>query len=304
MDQVTMSLVSAPPRGRLHGRQRERAALDQLVAGVRVGRSGVLVLRGEAGAGKTALLGYLLERASGCSIARAAGVEAEMELAFAGLHQLCAPFLDQMERLPGPQRDALGTAFGLQAGAAPDRFLVGLAVLSLLKEAAGEQPLVCVVDDAQWLDRATSQALAFVARRLTAGPVAVVFAVRQPVGEQDLAGLPELVVGGLADSDARALLDSVIHGPLDEQVRDRIVAETRGNPLALLELPRGLTPQELAGGFGLPCAGELPGRIEKSFLRRVQPLPEDTRLLLAVAAAEPVGDPVLMWRAAGHLGIK
>ena len=297
------ALAGGAPGGGLLGRRRECAVLDQLAASVRAGGSEVLVLRGEAGAGKTALLEYLLEHASGCNIARAAGVESEMELAFAGLHQLCAPFLDQMERLPGPQRDALGTAFGLQAGAAPDRFLVGLAVLSLLKEAAGQQPLVCVVDDAHWLDRATSQVLAFVARRLAAGPVAVVFAVRQPGAEQDLAGLPELVVGGLADGDARALLDSVIYGPLDEQVRDRIVAETWGNPLALLELPRGLTPQELAGGFGLPGAGELPGRIETSFQQRVQSLPEDTRLLLVVAAAEPVGDPVLVWRAAGHLGI-
>src|SRR5262249_51271150 len=205
----------------------------------------------------------------------------------AGLHQLCAPFLDQMERLPGPQRDALGTAFGLQAGAAPDRFLVGLAGLSLLKEAAGQQPLVCGGGDAHWLGRAASRGVAFVARRLAAGPVAVVFAVRQPGAEQDLAGLPELVVGGLADGDARALLDSVIYGPLDEQVRDRIVAETWGNPLALLELPRGLTPEELAGGVGLPSAAALRGRMEESFLRGVQPLPEETRLVVLVRAAEP-----------------
>jgi DNA-binding CsgD family transcriptional regulator len=287
----------------LRGRHRECAVVNQLVASLQAGRSGVLVLRGEAGAGKTALLTYLLDRASGCRIARAAGVESEMELTFAGLHQLCAPFLDQLEHLPGPQRDALGTAFGLKAGPAPDRFLVGLAVLSLLSEAAGQQPLMCVVDDAQWLDRATGQALAFAARRLAAGQVAMVFAVRQPGDEPDLAGLPELVVGGLSDGDARALLDSVVPGPLDEQVRDRLVAETRGNPLALLELPRGLTPEELAGGFGLPGAVPLQGRIEESFLRRVRPLPEETRLLLVVAAAEPVGDPTLVWRAAGHLGV-
>ena len=226
-----------------------------------------------------------------------------MELAFAGLHQLCAPMLDRLERLPGPQRDALGTAFGLRDGDAPDRFLVGLAVLSLLSDVAEERPLVCVVDDAQWLDRASAQALAFVARRLVAESVAVVFAVRESGDEQDLTGLPELVVHGLADADARALLASVITGPLDERVRDRIVAETRGNPLALLELPRGLTPAELAGGFGLPDAPALSGRIEESFRRRLTPLPPATRLLLLVAAAEPVGDPVLVWRAAERLGV-
>ena len=174
-----------------------------------------------------------------------------MELAFAALHQLCAPFLDRLERLPGPQRDALSTVFSLRNGATPDRFAVGLAVLSLLSEVAGERPLVCVVDDAHWLDRASAQALAFVARHLAAKPAAVVFAYESG-GEQDLTGLAELVVGGLADGDARALLESAVAGPLDERVRDRIVAETRGNPLALLELPRGLTPAELAGGFGLP----------------------------------------------------
>ncbi len=241
----------------------------------------MLVLRGEAGVGKTALLGYLLERASGCRIARAAGVESETELAFAGLHQLFAPFLDRLERLPGPQRHALGTAFSLQGGDAPDRFAVGLAVLSLLSDVAGERPLVCVVDGAQWLDRASAQALGFVARRLAAESVAVVFAVRQPGGEQDLTGLPELVVEGLGDSDARALLDSVVTGPFDERVRDRVVAETRGNPRALLELARGLTPEDLAGGFGLPGARARPGRIEEGFRRRLTPLPPTTRLMLA-----------------------
>jgi DNA-binding CsgD family transcriptional regulator len=226
-----------------------------------------------------------------------------MELPFAGLQQLCAPMLDRLERLPAPQRDALGAAFGLTDGTAPDRFLVGLAVLSLLAEAADERPLVCVIDDAQWLDRASAQALEFVARRLLADSVALVFAVRQSDAEQALTGFPELVVEGLRDDDARALLRSVISWPLDEQVRDRIVAETRGNPLALVELPRGLTPAELAGGFGLTGALALSGRIEASFQRRLAALPADTRRLLLLAAAEPMGDPALMWRAARRLGI-
>jgi DNA-binding CsgD family transcriptional regulator len=278
--------------------------LDRLLASARAGDSRALVLRGEPGIGKTALLSYLLGRASGCRTARAVGVEAEMELAFAGLHQLCAPFLDRLDRLPGPQRDALRTAFGLQAGDAPDRFLVGLALLSLLSDVAEEQPLVCVVDDAQWLDQASAQALAFVARRLAAESVVLVFAVREPAAERHLSGLPELVVPGLVEDEARTLLLSVITGPMDERVRDRIVAETRGNPLALLELPRDLTPRELAGGFGLPDAAALSGRIEDSFRRRLEPLPPATRLLLTVAAAEPIGDPVLMWRAADQLGVE
>jgi hypothetical protein len=263
-----------------------------------------LVVRGEAGVGKTALLEYLQERASGCRIARAAGAESETELAFAGLHQLCAPFVDRIERLPGPQRDALGAAFSLRGGDTPDRLVVGLAVLSLLCDVAGDQPLICVVDDVQWLDQASAQALAFVARHLVAESVAVVFAVRQCGGEQHLTGLAELVVGGLADGDARALLESAVTGPLDERVRDRIVAETRGNPLALLELARRLTPEGLAGGFGLPGAWACPDRIEENLRRRLAPLPRPTRLLLLVAAAEPVRDAALVWRAAGRLGIE
>ena len=259
------------------------------------------MLRGEAGVGKSALLEYLVQHASGCGIARTAGVESEMELAYAGLQQMCAPFLDRLERLPGPQRDALGTAFGLRDGDAPDRFLVGLAVLSLLSDIAEQQPRVCVVDDAQWLDAASAQALAFVARRLGAESVGLVFAVREP--ERYLQGLPELTVGGLDDREARELLATVVAGPLDERVGDRIVSETHGNPLALLELPRGRTPAELAGGFGLLDGPMLPGRIEQSFRERLAPLPPSTRLLLLLAAAEPVGDPVLVWRAAAELGI-
>jgi DNA-binding CsgD family transcriptional regulator len=297
--------MSSSERGQgLRGRRSECEALDRLLADVRAGQSRVLVLRGEAGIGKTALVHYLVERAAGCRLARAAGVESEMELAFAGLQQLCAPFLDRLERLPGPQRGALGTAFGLNRGEPPDRFLVGLAVLSLLADVAGDQPLICAVDDAQWLDRNSAQVLAFVARRLVAESVAMVFAVRELDDGQDLPGLPELVVPGLIDRDARALLTSVVTGPLDERVRDRIIAETHGNPLALLEMPRGMTPAQLAGGFGLLAAPALSGRIEDTFRRRLVPLPPATRRLLLVAAAEPVGDPVPIWHAADQLGVE
>jgi DNA-binding CsgD family transcriptional regulator len=287
----------------LLGRHSECEALDRQLQQARAGRSSVLVIRGESGVGKTALLEYLLESASGCRIARAAGIESEMELAFASVHQLCRPMLNRLEHLPVPQRDALGTAFGLIAGEAPDRFLVGLAVLGLLSEVAEDAPLLCMVDDAQWLDRASAQTLAFVARRLLAESVALVFAVREPTDERELLGLPELVVEGLDESDARALLASAIFGRLDERVRDRIVAETRGHPLALLELPRGLKPAELAGGFGLPETVPLVSRIERSFMRRLQSLPTKTQQLLLTAAAEPVGDVSLLWRAAEKLGI-
>jgi DNA-binding CsgD family transcriptional regulator len=289
------------PAGQLRGRRRECEVLDRLLDTVRAGESRALVVRGEPGVGKTALLDYLVEHASGCRVARAVGIESEMELAFAGLHQLCGPMLDRLQRLPGPQRQALRTAFGLSSGSAPDRFLVGLATLSLLADVAEEHPLVCLVEDAQWLDRASAQVLAFVARRLVAESVDLVFAARVPSGE--LAGLPELVVEGLPEAEARTLLDAALPGPLDAQVRDRIVAETGGNPLALLELPRGLTPAELAGGFALPSAVPLSASIQESFRRRLDALPADTRELLLVAAAEPVGDPVLVWRAAERLGV-
>ena len=258
-------------RGRAAGltnRISERHALDRLVDAVRAGESRTLVMRGEPGVGKSVLLDYLAGRASGsgCRVARVVGVQSEMELAFAGLHQLCAPMLGHVGRIPVPQRDALRTAFGLSAGPPPDRFFVGLAVLNLLSELARERPLIGLIDDEQWLDQASAQALGFVARRLGAEPVALVFAAREPSAE--LAGLPELVVEGLRDDDARALLDSALGGPLDERVRELIVAETRGNPLALLELPRGLTPAELAGGFGLPgrrCGAA--GRADRGQLR-------------------------------------
>jgi len=291
-------------RGRaaeLRGRRDECSVLDRVIEGVRSGESRVLVLRGEPGVGKTALLNYLAGRASGCRVVRVAGVQSEMELAFAGLHQLCLPMLDRAERLPGPQRDALRIAFGLSAGPVPDRFLVGLAVLGLLSEVSEEQPLICVVDDQHWLDRASAQALGFAARRLAAEPVGLVFAARVP--SDDVGQLPELVIGGLPEDDARGLLDSVLAGPVDGRVRDQIVAETRGNPLALLELPRGLTPAQLAGGFGLPGARSLSGRIEESFRRQLDALPEQTRRLLQLAAADPSGDALLVWRAAEMLGI-
>jgi len=254
--------------------------------------------------GKTALLDYLAGRASECRVARAAGVQSEMELAFAGLHQLCAPMLDHAESLPGPQREALRTVFGLSVGPAPDRFLVGLAVLGLLSETARERPLMCVVDDQQWLDRSSAQALGFAARRLAADPVGLVFAARVP--GQDVAGLPELVVEGLAENDARALLESVLTGltgALDARVRDRIIADTHGNPLALLELTRGMTAAQLTGGFGVRGAVPLDGRIEESFARQLETLPPQTQRLVQLAAADPSGDPVLVWRAAGRLAI-
>ncbi len=285
----------------LQGRRSERTVLDALLAAVRQGESRALVVRGEAGIGKSALLEYVVGAASDLTVVRAAGVESEMELAFASLQQLCAPMLDRLERLPVPQREALETVFGHSQGSPPDRFLVGLAVLSLLSEVAEEHPVLCVVDDAQWLDQASALTLAFVARRLLAERVGLVFGTRE-VGEE-LEGLPDLEVRGLRDGEARAVLSSAVGFLLDEQVRDRIVAETGGNPLALLELPRGLTAAQLAGGFGLLGARALSGRIEESFARRLDPLPEGARWLLLVAAAEPVGDPLLVWRATEQLGI-
>ncbi len=295
-----MEVRAGGPAG-LTGRVRERGVLDRFVAGVRGGAGAALVVRGEAGVGKSALLEYLAGRASGCVVVRAAGVQSEMELAFAGLQQLCAPLLGYAGGLPGPQREALRTAVGVSAGRVPDRFLVGLAVLGLLSAAAEERPLVCLVDDQQWLDDASAQALGFAARRLAADPVGLVFAAR--VAGRDLAGLAELVVGGLAEGNARELLASVLTGPLDARVRDRIIADTHGNPLALLELPAGPTPAQLAGGFGLGAAVPLDGRIEESFARQLAALPAAARRLVQLAAADPSGDPVLVWRAAGRLAI-
>ena len=285
----------------LFGRRSECATLDGLVAGARAGQSQVLVVRGEAGIGKTALLDYLEASAGGCRIARSAGAEAEMELAYAGLHQICGPFLDRLDRLPDPQRIALSTAFGLIGGDAPDRFMVGLAVLDLLADRAEERPLICLIDDAQWLDRVSAQTVAFVARRLVAERIVLVVAIREPSDERDFAGLPELTIKGLSEADAGRLLDSVVKGPVDPRVRDRIIAETRGNPLALLELPRAWTTAELADGF--ERSDPLISRIEEGFIRRLSTLPEDTQRLLVAAAAEPLGDATLLWRAAAVLGL-
>jgi DNA-binding CsgD family transcriptional regulator len=287
----------------LLGRRSECETLDRLLDSVRAGESRTLVLLGEPGVGKTALLEYLLNQASGCRIVRAAGAESEMELAYAGLQRLCAPMLDRLDALPGPQRDALSTAFGLTAGDPADRFFVGLAVLGLCAEVAQDRPLLCIVDDAQWLDHASAQALAFVGRRLVAESVALVLAMRDTGDEHDFPGLPDITVRGLTDAVARTLLESAIYGRLDERVRDRIVAETRGNPLALLELPRTMTAAELAGGYALPEATPLASRIEHGFQRQLESLPPQTRRLLLTAAAEPVGEAPLLWRAAGRLGI-
>ena len=291
--------VRSEPKPALLNRQQERAALDGLLADLRSGRGRALVVQGEAGVGKSALLEYMVGAATDMQVARAAGVESEMELAFAGLHLLCAPLLDRLESLPVPQRDALGVAFGLREGTVPDRFLVALAVLTLLSEVAEERPLLCVVDDAQWLDAASAQVLAFAARRLLAEPVGLVFAARVP--DKQLRGLADLEVAGLPDQEARALLRSVVRFGFDERIRDRILAEASGNPLALLELPRGLRPEQLAGGFGL--VGAVPARIEAEFQRRLEALPADTRSLMLVAALEPTGDPVLVWQAARRLQI-
>ena len=295
------SAVDSEPR--LRGRRAECDRLDRLISDARAGKSGSLILRGEVGIGKTALLDYLVGHSAGCRIARSVGVESEMELAFAGLHQLCAPLLDRLDRLPVPQRDALGTAFGLSVGPPPDRFLVGLAVLSLLSDAAEAQPLICLVDDAQWLDRASTQVLGFVARRLGAESVVIVFAARQSWDLVELAGLTELSVGQLRELDARAVLASSMPGKIDEAVQNRILGEARGNPLALLELPRAWTPAAFAGGFGLPDGVSVSGRIEESFRRRLSPLTDPTRQLLLAAAAEPTGDSTLILDAAERLGI-
>jgi DNA-binding CsgD family transcriptional regulator len=285
----------------LRGRSGECALLDAFADAIRRGEGRSLVVRGQAGIGKTALLDFLSRSAPDFTVLQAVGVESEMELAYAGLHQLCAPLLDRRDTLPPPQRQALETAYGLSSGGAPDRFLVGLAALSLLSGAAEARPILCLVDDAQWLDRASALTLAFVARRLLAERVGIVFAARVPGAE--LAHIEELTVRGLARDDARALLDATVWLRLDERVRERIVAETHGNPLALLELPRGLTARQLAGGFGLVEAQGLAGRIEESFVRRIATLSDDARRLLLVAAAEPVGDPLTLLAGCERLGI-
>ena len=287
----------------LVGRREERERLDRLLSAARAGESAVLVLRGAAGTGKTALVEYVANGAEGFRVVRADGAEAEMELPFAGLHQLCAPLLDRLDGLPGPQADALRTAFGLSAGLQPDRFLIGLAALTLLSEAAEELPVLCLVDDAQWLDQSSALVLAFVARRLRAEGVVLLFAVREAPEVDELRSLPTLRLEGLSDADARTLLVSVIGAPLDERVRARILAEARGNPLALLELPREQSPMRPADGFGPPADLGPQSRIEAGFRRRVQELPTESRRLLLLAAAEPTGEPALLWRSAAELNI-
>jgi len=283
------------------GRARERERLDALLSQARGGQSAVLVLRGEAGIGKTALLRYAARQASGLRIAEVEGIQVEMELAFAGIHQLCAPILDRVEVLPEPQQNALRVALGLLSGDAPDRFLVAVAVLNLLAATADERPLLCLVDDAQWLDAASLQALGFVARRLLAEPVAMIFTLREPTTTPALDGLAQLALAGLDEPDARALLARAAPGRLDERVRDRVIAETAGNPLALLELSQRMSPAERAGGFATPAASDLPGQIQERYLRRLAELPEATQRLVLLAAAEPLGDATLLWRAAERL---
>jgi DNA-binding CsgD family transcriptional regulator len=292
---------SAPP---LRGRDEEVGVLDRLCDDVRAGQSSAIVIRGEAGVGKTALLRHVATRAAAdFRVIEIAGIESEMELVYAGLHQLCSPILDQIEALPQPQRSALSTALGLSEGSAPDRFLVSLATLTLLAEVAEKQPLMCLIDDAHWLDDASCEVLGFVARRLGAESVAMLLVVRDQRDHGRLAGLSELPLGGVAAAEAQALLASVVHGRLDRRVRDRIVAETRGNPLALLELPRGMSSAELAGGFGLPISGSVVAHLERHYLRRARQLPRPTQQLMLLAAADAVGDAAVIWRAATVLGI-
>jgi DNA-binding CsgD family transcriptional regulator len=283
------------------GRTREREHLDAMLAQARAGRSAVLVIRGEPGIGKTALLRYAARQASGLRIVEVEGVQAEMELLFAGIHQLCAPLLDGIQALAAPQRDALRIALGVVSGEAPERFLVSVALLNLLAATAEERPLLCLVDDAQWLDAASVQALGFVARRLLAEPVAMIFALREPATTRALGGLAQLSLEGLDDGDARALLSRAVPGRLDDHVRDRIVAESKGNPLGLAELSQRMSPAERAAGFATPPDGDLPGRLEQRYLRRVAGLPEATQRLMLLAAAEPLGDATLLWRAAERL---
>jgi DNA-binding CsgD family transcriptional regulator len=297
----TADRLANATRQPLLGRREECDALGRMLDAVRRGESRALLIRGEPGVGKSSLLDYAAAAADEFRIVRAAGVESEIELPYAGLQQLCAPILDGLESLPVPQREALGIAFGLLSGEAPDRFIVSLALLTLLSNAAEEQPLLCLVDDAQWLDPASARALGFVARRLEADSVCMVLAARASGDEWE--GLPELLVSGLNDSDARKLLDTVLLGRFDDTVRERLLAETRGNPLALLELPWTLTSAEAASGLALHSGVPLSGRIERSFRLRLAPLPDDTRRLMLIAAADPLGDPMLLRRATETLDI-
>jgi DNA-binding CsgD family transcriptional regulator len=294
---VSSSEQSAVPLGRGN----ECQVLDRVLSAARAGHGGTMVICGESGIGKSTLLDYAMSSATGFQVLRAVGNEAERELPFAAAQQLCSPAFETLHELPAPNRDALGVAFGHVTGSPPDRMFVGLALLGLLSQLASEQPILCVVDDAQWLDRESAQAFAIAARHLSSENIAFLFGARTI--PTVLNGLPSLAVFALGPADARALLRSTLPDPFDEHVFERILAETRGNPLALLELPRGLTPAELAGGFNLPASVPMAGRIEASFRRRIAKLRSTSRRLLLVAAAEPTGDPDLVWRAAQHLGV-
>ena len=300
-DPASTTIPTATPTSRLIGRRREQVAINELLQAARDGTGGVLVLHGEPGVGKTALLADTAQAGSGFRIISAVGVEGEMELPFAALQQLCSPILELAERLPGLQQEALSVAFGLSAGPAPDAFLIGLATLGLLSEGAEAQPLLCMVDDAQWLDSASAKALTFAARRVLAEKIAVFFAAREL--DTGLAALPTLQLQPLGQNDARNLMRSVMPGPIDERVLERLVVETHGNPLAVVEFPRGLAPAQLAGGFALPAALPLTTRIEENFARRLDGLSTQARRLLLLASAEPTGDPALLWRAARTLDI-
>src|SRR3954453_10006870 len=280
------------------GRTRERQRLDGVLAHARDGQSAVVVIRGPPGIGKTALLRYGGRQASGLRVAQVDGVQAEMELPFAGLHRLCGPMFERLKALAEPQQNALRGALGLSSGDAPNRFLVALAVLNLLCATAGERPLLCLVDDAQWLDAPSGQALGFVARRLLADPVAMVFSLREPVTTRGLDGLPELRLQGLDEPDARALLSRAVPGRLDDRVRDRIIAETGGNPLALVELSQRMSAGERAGGFAPPAASDLPIQLEDEYVGRVAGLPVASQRLILLAAADPLGVASMLWRAA------
>jgi DNA-binding CsgD family transcriptional regulator len=299
--------MGAQGRPALTGRAPERREIDQLLGKVRGGESAVLVVRGETGVGKTALLHYCASQATDCNVVEIAGVQSELELPFAALHQLCGPMIDRAVTLPEPQEQALAVAFGLQAGPAPHRFMLGLGVLSLLAEFAAKRPLVALVDDSQWLDEASAEVLGIVGRRLLAESVLLLCAVREPADDRLLADLPALALEGLSDEDARTLLSATIPGQLDEHVRDRLIGETRGNPLALLELPREMSQAELAGGFAVRAPGSrsahVHGELEDHYLRRIQALPDQTQRLMLLAAADPTGDAALLWRAAETLDI-
>lgn len=290
------------PAVALVGRQREQQALAELLDAARGGHSGVLVVRGEPGIGKTALLDDLVERAPDFRVLSLSGAELEREMAYAGVQQLCAPLMGLVDRLPAPQADALRVALGLTDGAAPDRLLVGLALLTLMSVASGSSPILCVIDDAQWVDSSSVRALAFVARRIQMDPVVMVFTTRD-WGADALVGHRELMLRGLSDRDARLLLATMVPVRLDERVRETVLAEANGNPLALLELHRALSPEALAGGYGLPSATSTETQIERTFTRQVSELPSPTKTLLVVMAAEPAGRPEWIWSALSSLGI-